>query len=137
MNVIGLLLPVTVWAAVRFALEGRPVDSAILALVSVPLAMLDFWVGRRLIGNVPALVLGDGVLVDNASFFAVGQVAATEISDVRVALQGVTIDFNTAKGRLRRRSTAIPTVLLSASSQSLSNDIELWLERTLHPDEVL
>jgi hypothetical protein len=127
MNVIGLMLPVTIWGAVHFALQGRPVDTVVLAFVSVPLAVLDLWVGRRLLGNRPALVLGDGTLTDNASFFAVGRVGASMISNVRVTLQGVTIDFNTAQGRLGRRSTAIPSVLLGISSKSLAQDIERWL----------
>jgi hypothetical protein len=125
---IGLALPVTLWAAVHYAVEGRVGDSVFLAVVSLPLLLLDVWVWRRLLSSHPALVFHPDALIEQASLFGAGRIERTEIAAVRTGSSGgwrmVYLDVH--RPSKRRMTPAIPAVLVGMSAQALADEIERW-----------
>src|SRR4051794_5100907 len=101
-GVIGLCLPLTLWAAVHFARASNWTDAVILLVASVPLAVIDFWVWRRLLTNRPAVILTGDALIDQSSLFAAGRVERTRIANFRAGAtgswRGVVIDFHDTPG---------------------------------------
>src|SRR5215208_2574015 len=130
---IGLMLPVTVWASVHFALAGRWTDAAVLGAVSIPLLVIDVWVWRRLLTTLPAILLTPDALFERASLFGAGRVERGSIADVRVERQGawtmVVLDFHEPKRGIRKCASMIPAVLLGESPDTLAQEIREWAAR--------
>ncbi len=123
---IGLVLPLTVWGAVHFAVAGNVGDAVALGIVSVPLLLLDIWIWRRILTSHPALIFLPDALIEQASLFGAGRVERSEIAGVRVGASGgwrmVYLDLH----RRRRMTPAIPAVLVGMSAESLADEIERW-----------
>ena len=130
-GLIGLCLPVTLWAAVHFATASNWTDAAILLVASVPLAVIDYWVWRRILTNRPAVILTDDALIDQSSFFSAGRIERTRITDVRAGAtgswRGVVIDLHGKTRRYGKKSTIILTFPLGTSPDALAYDLSKWL----------
>jgi hypothetical protein len=130
---IGLLLPVTVAAAVHFARRGDATDAAVLSALSVPLLVIDIWIWRRMLTKKAGLVLMPEFLVERASLFGAGRVERSEIAGVRVGRSGwwemVYLDLHPQSPRRRRGWTpTIPAALLGVSADTLADQIRRWLD---------
>ena len=127
---IGLLLPLAIWGAVHYAQAGHVADSVVLAIVSLPLLLLDIWVWRRLLTNHPALIFLPDALIEQASLFGAGRLERSEIAGVRVGTAGywrlVYLDLHHRAGRWT--TPAIPAVLLGLSADALADEIGRWLK---------
>ena len=125
---IGLLLPLTAWGAIHYAVAGDAGHAGLLAVVSLPLLLLDIWVWRRLLTDHPALVFLPDALIEQASLFGAGRLQRNEIAGVRVGSSGgwrmVYLDLHRASRRLM--TPAIPAVLIGMSAESLAEEIERW-----------
>ena len=124
---IGLMLPVTVWGAIHYGIAGHVADSVVLAVVSLPLLLLDIWIWQRLLTSHPALVFLPDALIEQASLFGAGRLERAEIAGVRVGTSGwwrmVYIDLH----RPRWVTPAIPVALLDMSADALADEIRRWL----------
>jgi len=122
---------------VHYAQAGHVADSVVLAIVSLPLLLLDIWVWRRLLTNHPALIFLPDALIEQASLFGAGRLERSEIAGVRVGTAGywrlVYLDLHHRAGRWT--TPAIPAVLLGLSADALADEIGRWLKSV--GDEVL
>jgi hypothetical protein len=131
-SLIGLMLPVTAFGAIHFALRADWGDAVVLALVSLPLFILDVWAWRRLLGKGPAVVLEADFLIDRSSLFAAGRVARTDIADVRVASQGifgdlVKLELHQSARAKRLVQPAIGASMLEVGADYVASEIRRWL----------
>jgi hypothetical protein len=130
-GLVGLCLPVTLWGAAHFASRGDWGDAIFLLIVSLPLALFDVWIWRRLLTNRPALILTSDALIDQSSIFAAGRVERTHISGIRVGRaaewRGVVVEFHDRTRRYGKQSTTIVTFLLGRSPESLVYELQQWL----------
>jgi hypothetical protein len=131
-SLIGLTLPATVFGAIHFAIARSWVDVGVLTAVSLPLAFIDVWTWRRLLGKRPAVVLTADALVDDSSFFPARRVERTEIADVRVTSDGaygtlVRLDLHESARSKRLWQPAIAASMLEVGAEYLADEIRRWL----------
>src|SRR5438067_12504828 len=125
---IGLVLPLTAWGTIHYAIVGKIGESVLLAVASLPLLLLDIWIWRRLLTNHPALVFLPDALIEQASLFGAGRLERTEIAAVRVGASGGwrMVYIHLHRPSRRRMTPAIPAVLIGMSAEALANEIERW-----------
>lgn len=131
-TVIGLMLPLTLWLAIRFATRGGWGDAVFLGAISIVLGGLDIWVWRRLLSNKAAVILTPDALIDQASLFGAGRLERADILEVAVQRQGfwkmVVVKHRKPGARAGESTAMMPAVLLADSAEVVADGVRTWLQ---------